>query len=166
MPDINISYKGVHKLLSELKIHKAAGPVSISPWLLREVAEIISPALVHIYQTSLDTGTVPTDWRTASIVPIFKKGDKSKASNYRPVSLIAICSKMHEHIIHSNVIWHITTKTWPLRDSRKYSAMDETIFYRPLTADTSRKHTLVNFCRWFRHTPKEQCRALTFSCVY
>ena len=87
MPDISISFKGVHKLLSELKIHKAVGPDSISPRLLREVADIIAPALTRIYQASLDTGTVPTDWRTANIVPIFKKGDKSKASNYR-----AICS--------------------------------------------------------------------------
>jgi hypothetical protein len=108
MPDISISFKGVHKLLSELKIHIAAGPDSISPQLLREVADIIAPALTRIYQASLDTGTVPTDWRTANIVPIFKKGDQSKASNYRPVSLTAICSKMLEHIIHSNVMDHLT----------------------------------------------------------
>ena len=73
MPDINISCKSVHKLLPELKIHKAAGPDLISPRLLREVAYIIAPA--HIYQTSLDTGTVPTGRRTANIVQIFKKGD-------------------------------------------------------------------------------------------
>jgi hypothetical protein len=108
MPDISISFKGVHKLLSELKIHKAAGPDSISPRLLREVADSIASARIRIYQASLDTGTVPTEWRTANIVPIFKKGDKSKASNYRPVSLTAICSKMLEHIIHSNVMDHLT----------------------------------------------------------
>lgn len=50
---------------------------------------------------------VPTDWRTASIVPIFKKGYKSKASNYRPVSLTVICSKMPEHNIHSNAMDHL-----------------------------------------------------------
>ena len=108
MPDISISFKGVHKLLSELKIHKTAGPDSISPRLLRKVADSIAPARIRIYQASLDTGTVPTDWRTANIVPIFKKGDKSKASNYRPVSLTDICSKMLEHIIHSNVMDHLT----------------------------------------------------------
>ena len=60
MPDISISFKGIHKLLSELKIHKASGPDSISPRLLEEVADIIAPALTRIYQTSLDTGTVLT----------------------------------------------------------------------------------------------------------
>jgi hypothetical protein len=94
MPDINISCKAIHKLLPELKIHKATGSDSISARLLREVADIIAPAFVHINQTSLDTGTDPTGRRTASIVPIFKKGDKSKVCNYRHVSLTAICSKM------------------------------------------------------------------------
>jgi hypothetical protein len=41
MPDISISFKGVHKLLSELKIHKPAEPDSISPRLLREVADMV-----------------------------------------------------------------------------------------------------------------------------
>jgi hypothetical protein len=41
-------------------------------------------------------GIVPKDWRTASIVPVFKKGDKSNAANYRPVSLKAICCKIFE----------------------------------------------------------------------
>ena len=108
MPQINISEKGVHKLLTDLKIHKAAGPDSIPPRLLKELADVISPALARIFQTSLDAGSVPKDWRTANIVPIFKKGDKSKAANYRPVSLTAICCKKLEHIIYSNIMDHLT----------------------------------------------------------
>ena len=54
MPDINISCKGAHKLLLELKIHKAAGPDSISPRLLREVADIIAPALTRLNTLSTD----------------------------------------------------------------------------------------------------------------
>jgi hypothetical protein len=46
-------------------------------------------------------GAVPKEWRTTSVVPIFKKGDKSNAANYRPVSLTAICSKLQEHILCS-----------------------------------------------------------------
>jgi hypothetical protein len=38
-------------------------------------------------------GIVSKDWRTASIVPVLKKGDKSNAANHRPVSLTAICSQ-------------------------------------------------------------------------
>ena len=67
---------------------------------------LLGPNLARIYQTSLDTGQVPSDWRDAWIVPVFKKGDKLKAVNYRPVSLTSITCKLLEHIIHSNVMTH------------------------------------------------------------
>jgi hypothetical protein len=43
--------------------------------------------LTKIYQQSIKTGQIPEDWKNANIVPIFKKGDHSKPSNYRSVSL-------------------------------------------------------------------------------
>ena len=49
------------------------------------------------------------DWRQGNIAPIFKKGDKHKPSNYRPVSLTSIWSKLIEHIVFSNVRRHLDT---------------------------------------------------------
>jgi len=46
-------------------------------------------------------------WLRANITPIFKAGDRTLASNYRPVSLTSICSKILEHIIHSNIMGHL-----------------------------------------------------------
>jgi hypothetical protein len=43
---------------------------------------------------------VPTIWKDAFITPLFKKRDRSKPSNYRPVSLTLICCKIMENIIH------------------------------------------------------------------
>ena len=108
MPHITIKEKEVHKLLSNLNYHKASGPDSIPTRLLRLLASTIAPPLTKNFQDSLDMGIVPKDWRTASIVPVFKKGDKSNASNYRPVSLTAICSKMQEHILCSNIMDHLS----------------------------------------------------------
>ena len=87
MQDISISPNGVKKLLKDLKPYKAAGPGGIPTYILRSAAEELSPILSRIYQFSLDTGSVPSDWREALIVPLFKKGLKHMASNYRPVSL-------------------------------------------------------------------------------
>ena len=74
---------------------------------LKEVAEEISPLLTAIFQKSLDSGTVPDDWRSANVSAIFKKGDRFKASNYRPVSLTSLCCKIQEHIITSNILRHL-----------------------------------------------------------
>jgi hypothetical protein len=49
---------------------------------------------------------IPEDWKNANIVPIFKKWDRSKPSNYRPVSLTSVASKILEHIIVSQRCWH------------------------------------------------------------
>jgi hypothetical protein len=52
-------------------------------------------------------GILPTDWKTANVVPIFKKGVKIKAENYRPVSLTSVVCKMMEHIICSSIMEHL-----------------------------------------------------------
>ena len=106
MRKIIVSPNGVTKLLRDLKPHKASGPDSIPTYILKMAADEISPVLTKIFQTSLDTGEVPADWRKANIVPLFKKGDKHQASNYRPVSLTSVTCKVLEHIVHSNVINH------------------------------------------------------------
>ena len=95
------------KILEGLNPHKASGPEEISSRFLKEMAPSISPALTLIFQASYDQGTVPTDWKGAFVTPLFKKGDKSKASNYRPVSLTSICSKAMEHIIHSHLMKYL-----------------------------------------------------------
>lgn len=103
---IKIGINGVIKLLRDLNPHKAAGPDSIPTYILKVAAEELAPVLSKIFQTSLDTGEIPADWREAHIVPLFKKGDKHLASNYRPVSLTSVTCKILEHIVHSNIINH------------------------------------------------------------
>ena len=51
-------------------------------------------------------GHVPVDWRHANVAPIYKKGQKYDAANYRPVSLTCIISKVMEHIICSSLMKH------------------------------------------------------------
>ena len=66
----------------------------------------LAPVYTILFQASLDQGSVPEDWKTAHITPIFKKGDPKKAANYRPISLTSITCKLLEHIIHSNIMTH------------------------------------------------------------
>ena len=50
---------------------------------------------------------MPSDWKHANVCPIYKKGDKHNAINYRPVSLTCILSKLCEHIISSSIMRHL-----------------------------------------------------------
>ena len=106
MNKIQVSRSGVLKLLSNLKIHKATGPDGIPGRLLKLCANELASPFTLLFQVSLDTGTIPQDWKKAKIVPVFKKGDKGKVENYRPISLTSIPCKLLEHIIHSSVMDH------------------------------------------------------------
>ena len=103
MPGIDIHVNGVAKLLRGLKAHKVTGPDAIPARLLKEAADQLAPILTSIYRASLQQATVPEEWKKANVVPIFKKGDHSAASNYRPVSLTSITSK----VISSQVMRHL-----------------------------------------------------------
>ena len=66
----------------------------------------IAPALAAIYQRSLDTGELPSDWLGANIVRAFKKGDCHAPENYRPISLTSVPCKVLEHICR-NMLSHL-----------------------------------------------------------
>ena len=107
LPNIKINRNGVESLLRKIKPRKASGPDLIPARFLQEMADPISTVLTFIYQQSLDEGRVPDDWRTANVAPIFKKGDRSIAANYRPVSLTALACKTLEHIVVRNILDHL-----------------------------------------------------------
>ncbi len=106
LEDIVISCLGVEKLLQNLVPHKAAGPDTISPRVLNSLSSEIAPLLTLIFRRSLDTGDVPADWRKASVCPVYKKGPKYLAENYRPISLTSIACKIFEHLIASAIMKH------------------------------------------------------------
>ena len=106
MSDIIITTEGVAKLLHGLNPNKATGPDDIPARILQIAANELAPALQIIFQKSLDTGKLPLSWSQANIAPIFKKGDRSLAVNYRPISLTSICCKILEHIIFTNIMNH------------------------------------------------------------
>ena len=107
MHDIIITPEGTSKLLKNLNPTKAIGPDKISPHFLKEVHDEISPMISDLLQSSVNTGTVPTDWREAIVTPVFKKGAKTKPENYRPISFTCILSKVLELIIVSSIMNHL-----------------------------------------------------------
>ena len=109
MNNIKVHERGVEKLFRGLRPHKATGPDEIPAFILKAAAGALSPYFTRLYQMSLDSGKIPDDWRTANIVPIYKKGEKHLASNYRPVSLTSIACKLLEHIVHSTIKDHFDT---------------------------------------------------------
>jgi hypothetical protein len=94
-------------MLKNLDSSKAMGLDEIPERILKEYAHELVPHLASFYYTSLSRGEVPSDWRQANAIFVFKKGEKYLASNYRVVSLTCICCKILEHIVVSNMVKHL-----------------------------------------------------------
>ena len=87
------------KLLSKLNVTKATGCDNISARFLKDASNVIVNPLTYIVNLSIKTGIVPDDFKTARVVPLFKKGDCNLESNYRPVSILPVISKLFERIV-------------------------------------------------------------------
>ena len=118
LKDIEITSDDVKKQLEPLKPDKSPGPDDLHPRVLKEIADVLSPHLATMYKTSLNTGELPDDWKTAKIIPIFKKGDRKYPSNYRPVSLTSFACKILESLLRNKIIEHL--KRNELLSKRQY----------------------------------------------
>ena len=96
--------KEIEKRLSNLNANKACGVDEISTFVLKSCAEAFSIPLSLIFSRSISDSRVPSQWKDANISPIFKKGSRITAANYRPVSLTSVVSKVLESIIRDNMM--------------------------------------------------------------
>jgi len=115
--DISFTQQDVLDVLTKLRIDTADGPDELSARFLTEIKDHIVYPLFIIFRKSLDEGSVPDDWKSANISPIFKKGNRNMADNYRPVSLTSLICKMFESIIRDAVVRHLEDNSL-LRDSQ------------------------------------------------
>ena len=104
---LRITTDGVEKLLRGIITAKAQGPDKSANIMLKTCASQIAPALTNIFQCSVNSGNLHSDWLNANISPEYKKGDIHLPENYRPVSLTCVSCKILEHIICKHILDHL-----------------------------------------------------------
>ena len=107
LTQIMFTRENVVEQLKRLKTDKSPGNDELHPKFLHEVREEIGETLAQIFNKSIQSGEVPQEWRDALIVPLFKKGNRSEPSNYRPVSLTSVACKVMERIVKDNIVKHM-----------------------------------------------------------
>jgi len=88
MDELEVSPDELRFAFSTLKPNKSSGLDDISPRVVKEVFDIIEYPLLIIFNLSFNNGVFPDLLKLARVVPIFKEGDISKLSNYRPISIL------------------------------------------------------------------------------
>jgi hypothetical protein len=75
----------------------------ISNKTLKFIAREISWPFSHLVNLSMKLNYVPPGWNEAKVVPLFKSGDATNPTNFRPISLLATFSKILEKAVHKQV---------------------------------------------------------------
>ena len=112
---MHLSPGEVLDVLHHLDVNKATGPDKIPAKLLKNCAPCISNSLCAIFNKCLHLGKLPAAWKVANIILIPKSGLPGEVSNYRPISLLPIVSKVMEHCVYNRLIEHISSQLYNLQ---------------------------------------------------
>ena len=107
LTDFPISRDDIQKKSMSLNSNKAAGPDGIYPRVLKEFSKELVVPLEIIFRMSAKAYTLPQDLKDGHVSPIFKKGDKSSAENYRLASLTAVACKLMETFVRDAIMNHL-----------------------------------------------------------
>src|SRR6201990_1715513 len=91
--------------------------------LLKTCASELTPCFGKLFRLCLSTSTFPSCWKHALIQPVPKKGDPSQPSNYHPISLTSVLSKVFESILNRKIWKHL--KSSNLISNRQYGFRKE-----------------------------------------
>ena len=105
--DIEFSKEDIQSAIDEIDRNAATTENYIPASVLKECKNTLSYPIYLIWKKSFDTETIPIDMKIQSINPIFKKGDKSDPSNYRPISLTSHLIKIFERVIRHTIVSHL-----------------------------------------------------------
>jgi len=95
-------------LIYKLNKSKAPGNDNIGPERVQIIASVIIDPFLHICNLSFLNSIVPEKLKIAKVIPVFKKGDRSISSNYRPISLLSIFEKLLERLMYTRVHSYLT----------------------------------------------------------
>ena len=90
----------INKIIKRLNPNKATGPDKIPPKIVILSANIINSHLANIINHDLDNNSFSEGAKIATVGPIYKKSDRDKIQNYRPVSILNFFSKVYERFFH------------------------------------------------------------------
>ena len=94
----------LQRQLKRMRNYASPGPDGITYLMLKRGGLFLLQQLSMLFQYCLDRGINPSQWKFAFVIPIFKKGDRNRLANYRPVSLISCVAKLMEASVRDELL--------------------------------------------------------------
>nr|CAI5856891.1 unnamed protein product [Callosobruchus analis] len=96
---VSVTTEDVIHVIANIPNKKSTGPDEIPASLVKQNSDIFAPVLADFINKSVTAGEFPAELKLASLIMVFKKGDKCNADNYRPIALLSIFSKIIEKVV-------------------------------------------------------------------
>ena len=96
--------------ITKLKTGKSTGPFSIPVNILKTLKSVMIKPLETLFNASISTGIVPSNFKLANVIPVHKKGSQTCLSYYRPISLLSIFNKLLEKLMCNRLIGFLEKK--------------------------------------------------------
>ena len=105
---ISLTPKMFKKVITNLNLSKASGPNCVPVVVLKNCEPELSYILAEFFNKCLKVSCFPDGWKVSSMVPVFKNiGERSTATNYCPVSLLSVVSKVFENLVNNRIVDHV-----------------------------------------------------------
>ena len=102
--DLLFTEEDIQKAIDSIKPDAAAGPDGIPSTLLKACKTTISKPIFLLWSKSFNEGIVPSYYKNSFISPLYKKGSRAQAANYRPVSLTSHIIKIFERVLRQRIV--------------------------------------------------------------
>ena len=99
----NVSCEEVRNIIHSLK-NSSAGHDEFPTFVGKLCVDSYIEPLTFLINSSLKTGVFPSELKLARVVPIFKAGDSSALTNYRPISVLTFFAKVFEKIVYNKLL--------------------------------------------------------------
>ena len=104
---LSFTDEDIQESIKEIKLDSASGPDGIPAVLLKSCSLELCKPIRIIWEESMTIGTVPKFYKEAYVAPLYKKDDRAKPVNYRPVSLTSHIMKTYERIVRKVMVRYI-----------------------------------------------------------
>jgi exonuclease III len=148
-----ITQANITEIVNNFEIKKSCDNLGISSFLLKKVVNYILDPLCHIFNKSIELGSVPDQFKIAKVTAVFKKGgDPFNLNDYRPISLLLIFSKILEKFIAINLQAYLSENN--LIDELQFGFQPNNSTFHPMIhllnhiskAMNNKEYTIGIFC--------------------
>ncbi|XP_065683499.1 uncharacterized protein LOC136096317 [Hydra vulgaris] len=101
-----LSIEELEKALKSIKKNKSCGPDKIYGNVIIDCFKQLKDVLFKVFNASIKQGIFPEQLKIAKVTPIYKDGDQSQITNYRPISVLSVFSKILERIMYNRIYKH------------------------------------------------------------